>query len=282
MRRCQRKYVDALAVGALLIAVVCVSHDALAYHTEQQRITDRTAYTMPQDSFRLGIFKMEWAMWDSFTAKTYWLPWFLPAPNLQFKWRPINTEKFACALDFGFFSLDTQSIRAFDSEVGSAQIVTLPIELLGSYRFDATHTLSASLAYTAVNVDGDIKGEAFSGIGEGAVENAQFSGTYELRVSRVTALNLTGRMVLFQRFSGAASTVFQPDDYTTVEVFGGASASQNDLVGAWSLIADTVISGDIWNLRLGLGYGHYNLPGFNFVLAEKTVFPSFDLYLIFD
>lgn len=36
-----------------------------------------------------------------------------------------------------------------------------------------------------------------------------------------------------------------------------------------------------FNLELGLGYGHFNIPGVNFMINRRTLIPTFDLYWTF-
>jgi hypothetical protein len=37
----------------------------------------------------------------------------------------------------------------------------------------------------------------------------------------------------------------------------------------------------VFNLRLGVGYGKYNIPLVNFVVPERTLIPEADLYFLF-
>ncbi len=273
--------------SVLLGATLCASVILLspkradAYHDEKQRITDRTAYTMPQPSFRIGIFRTDFGIFDPLTVRTYFLPWLVRMPNVMLKWRFYGKDPWAFAIDTGFYALNTKHLEQLDEDAAAARIIALPIELISTYRFSERHNLSGSALYTAVNVEGTVRGDDFDGAGKGALENAQLIATYQFTLDRVAALQLTGRMVVFQRFEATADVTYEPDEYTTVEVFGGTSGETDDLVGKGSIQADIVFSWKRTNLRLGLGYGHYTIPGINFVLPRSSVYPSFDLHWIF-
>ena len=42
-----------------------------------------------------------------------------------------------------------------------------------------------------------------------------------------------------------------------------------------------VFSWKVFNLRLGVGYGNYSIPGINLVLPKKTLIPDLDFYFRF-
>lgn len=266
--------------AALGLVAFSATSIASAYHTEEQRITDRTAYTMPCKSFRFGLFETEYAALDSVGVRTIWPLWLLLVPNLEAKWRLYGRDPVALALSAGVVYLDTRILTYIAQDIVDARIVTIPLELSGSHRFNRMHTANASIVFTPVFLDGTVDTDAVAGIGRGVAENLQMTGTYEIRASRVTAFQITGRVVLHQRARASTETVYHPDEYTTVEVFGGASGAQDELVGKGSLVTDAVFSWKTWNLRTGLGYGHYNVPGFNFVAGEPGPLLSFDLYWI--
>jgi hypothetical protein len=256
--------------------------NAHAWHTADQRITDDTAYTLRQHDVRLGIWKAQYGLWNPFTAGTYIWPWLARVPNLHVKWRYWFDDPLALSVQLGGFFMNTGSFKdKVDKSAGNATLSVVPLELYGSYRFDDAWTLSAGLVYTEVRLRGELHSDDFDGAAEGAVDNLQLTSTLEWRLTRVTALTLHGRYLLLQRVGAGGDAVLHPDDFTIVEVHGGANTDALDFKGAFSLTASAVFSWETFNLRAGLGFGNYNIPAINFVLPEKILYPELDVYWIF-
>jgi hypothetical protein len=254
---------------------------ASAWHTTEQRITDATAYTLRARSTRVGIWKAQYSVWDPFTVGTYIWPWLFRVANLHLKWRFYQGDPWAFAVGLGVFRLDTARLKRIDEEAGHAVIVAAPAELLGSYRLNETYTLSSSLVHTTTALRGELNRDDFAGAAEGAVDNLQFTATFEWRFSRVLALTVHGRYLVFQRGRASANAVLYPDEFTTVEVEGSATTDELSYPQAFSVVPALVWSWQTFNLRAGLGYGNYNISGINFVLPNKTLIPELDLYWIF-
>jgi hypothetical protein len=141
--------------------------------------------------------------------------------------------------------------------------------------------MSLDLIWTGVFVKGELDQDSFDGTFQGGASNLQSLYTLELRVSRVTALLLQPRFLSYQKASVQGDVVLHPDEFTTVEVHALRDTDALDYRGAYSVTLSAVFSWQLWNLRLGLGYGNYNVPGINFMLPQRTLFPDFDLYLVF-
>lgn len=277
-RRGRRSRVVAAAATSVMLA----SAHVRAWHDDRQRITDDTAYTLQRHDVRLGIWKLQYGIWDPFTAGTYLWPWLGRVPNIHAKWRYWFDDPWALSFQFGGFWMNTKSFKnEVDKNAGDATIAVLPIELNASYRFNEAWTLSGGLAYTEVRLRGELHSDDFDGVAQGAVDNLQLTCTLEWRLSRVTALTLHSRYLILQRIGAGGDAVLHPDDFTIIEVHGGASSDALDFKSAYSVTAAAVFSWQTFNLRLGLGYGNYNVPAVNFVLPRKIVYPDLDLYWIF-
>jgi hypothetical protein len=254
---------------------------ALAYHDEDQRITDESAYTLRRNDFRVGIWKLEYGVIDSVTAGTYIWPWLFRVSNAHAKWRFWQNERVAFSAFTGFFRFDTERLESLDEHIGNATITVVPFELAGSYRFDDRYTLTIAPVWTTVDVEGELGAEDLRGAGQGAASNFQLTATLEWRLSRVTALLFHFRQLVVQRASASGGAVFRPDEFTTVEVYASGRTDAINFRGARSLTVSSVFSWEIFNLRTGLSFGNYNVPGVNFVLGTRTVVPELDLYWIF-
>ena len=266
-----------LGVSLTLVAAAQSRH-ASAFHSEQQRITDDTAYTLPRHDVRLGIWKAEYGIFAPLSAGTYIWPWAFGIANAHAKWRLYQGESLSVAVALGVFYFDTKSLKQLDATSDHATVAVVPYDLLFSYRFDERYTLSLDSVFTNVKVDGKLNRRDFHTAGQGAVNNYQLSSTFEWRYTRVTAFTANLRYLVFQRSSASLDWESHPDPYTTVAVHGTAQSDALDFHGAASLTLSSVLSWRTFNLRLGLGYGHYNVPGVNFVLGKKALFPDLDLF----
>jgi hypothetical protein len=105
---------------------------------------------------------------------------------------------------------------------------------------------------------------------------------YEFRASRSLALVLTGRYQVFQVIDGNTTFTTRPDDYTSVEVVAAArDDSTVNFRNAFSIVPALAWSWNTFNLRAGIGYGNFNVPGVNFMIERRTPIPQFDLFWTF-
>ncbi|HEY4102299.1 MAG TPA: hypothetical protein VGM44_00345 [Polyangiaceae bacterium] len=252
-----------------------------AFHTPDQPITDDTAYTLPKHQVRLGIWKAEYGIFAPLTAGTYIWPWFFAVSNLQAKLRFYQGDSFAISASAAFFHFDTKSLRKLDSTEDHATVDVVPYDLLMSYRFNDRYTLSLDSVFTNVRIDGSLRRSDFDSAGVGAVDNYQLSTTFEWRYTHVTAFVVNYRYLVFQRSSANLNYEAHPDAYTTVVIRGNAQTDALDFRGAASLTLSSVMSWKYFNLRFGVGYGHYNVPGVNFVLGKPSWFPDLDAFWLF-
>ena len=181
----------------------------------------------------------------------------------------------------GFFHFDTKSLNGIDNQTGDARIDAVPFELAGSYRFDERYTLSLATIFTRVRVDGTLDRNDLRTSAEGAFDNMQAVANFEWRLSPVTAFTFELRRLIFQRITASGDAVMHPDEFTTVELHLAGRSHSIDFRNAWSLTVGAVFSWKVFNLRAGLGYGNYNVPGVNFVTGERFLFPDLDVYWIF-
>jgi hypothetical protein len=259
---------------------LAVPNPARAYHTEEERATDDTAYTMDGGSVRAGLFKMQYSPLDFATLGTYTLPWALLAATVHGKLRVLPQDPIALSLQVGFVYFDSSRLAWLDEEAGDAKVTVLPIEAFVSHRM-TDFTLSGSVAYTEVSVDGAIGLDAFDGAIAGATDNLQLTATGEVRLSRVVALLVHLRWLVLQRVLASADATVYPDDFTTVAVHSDVPSDQLEVGDGYSIVPAVHLSWGTINLRAGLGYGNYNVPLANFVLPRRTLIPDFDLFFVF-
>ena len=246
-----------------------------------QRVTDDTAHTLDAGRLRIGVWKIQYGLFDFATLGSYTLPWAVLAANVHGKLRVVQVGPLAAAVQAGIAYFDSTRVRWLDHSVGDAVITVVPLEALASFRPGDPLTLSASAAYTEVAVDGALSLQAFDGAARGAADNFQLTATAELRLSRAFALIVHGRWLMLQRVSGRANATLYPDAFTTVEVNSSASAGDFSVRDAFSIVPSVLASLGVLNVRAGIGYGNFNVPLLNFVLPSRTWIPEIDLYFLF-
>jgi hypothetical protein len=264
-----------------VLALSTTARTARAYHTEQEHLTDDTAWTLAGDkAWRIGLFKAAVGLGDRVTLGTYIWPWVARTPNAYLKWRFYAGDTFNWAVQGGLFRLDT---AAFDQKAPDPPVFTVfSASLLSSLRISADNQLSNGLVFTAVRASGTVDQDTLRGAGDAGLTNIQYVGAYELRLSQRTAFVLTGRYLIAQVLDASTHFTAHPDAYTTVEVV--ADAQDDSIVnfrGAFSIVPSFAWSWQTFNLELGLGYGNFNIPGVNFMINRRTLIPTFDLYWTF-
>lgn len=245
------------------------------------RVIDQTGYTLEGGAVRLGLFKFQLGLFDFLTVGTYTLPWAVLAATIHAKLRLVEAGPFALSVQAGFAYFDSRRLQWLNDEVGNAVVTVLPLEAALSYRPTDPLSLSFGAAYTEVAVDGELSIDAFNGAGRGAADNFQLTGNAELRLSSVLALVIELRWLMLQRVAANADATLRPDAFTVVVVHGGGAARDFEVRDAFSVVPSLLITLGVFNLRLGVGYGNYNIPLVNFVVPQRTLIPEADLYFLF-
>jgi hypothetical protein len=270
------------ALGACAACLaLAFAPSARAYHTDEERITDDTADTQGWGDWRLGLFKLEVTPLPGFMVGTYLGPWALPAPNVHAKFRFLNTAPVSLAIAAGFARFDAQDLFWLDVD-DSLRFYCVPVEGLATFHIAPWVSVSGGAVWTTISGKGNLPDQdQLDGALNGAATNLQFHSTIELRLSRVTALLLHGRFLLYQNIEGGGVAYYRPDDFTTLEIHGRLTNEVIAFRNAASLTVSTVFSLAHFNLRLGLGYGNYNISGVNMVVPLRQFYPDFDLYWTF-
>jgi hypothetical protein len=73
MRRVRRR---SALTGLLLVTLMsgALAAPVNAYHDQKQFIVTDTAYTLREDEWRLGLWRVDYGFWDDFYVGTYTLP----------------------------------------------------------------------------------------------------------------------------------------------------------------------------------------------------------------
>ena len=83
----------------ILIAFLGLYPSLKAYHSEKSYNIGNTAYTLKDSEMLLGLSSFRYGWSDNFQMETYYLPWFINAFNLGFKYKWQLSEKDFLALN---------------------------------------------------------------------------------------------------------------------------------------------------------------------------------------
>src|SRR3954471_6986612 len=239
---------------AAFVAVLCLGGNALADQLENPR-TDYTAYTRPQGRSAVGPMKLELGIIDEIEIGTYPLPWFAfpilkaTIPNGYLKLKSFWGGPFTLALGAGAAYIDGRAIAKLADKNPSGSAVSTVAELDASYRFDERFSLSLGFDYAHVRAVGNTNDEATS------LEGASTAHTYgtrlfgEWRLTRVFALTLLLRYLIYQSPVSADSTTESPPITVTTDL-SAQSAHQS----RFTIVPGVSFVFNRWELSTGVGY----------------------------
>jgi hypothetical protein len=288
--RYRRKRHLVFLIGLLSLALAPISQ-GYADYTEDERITDDTAYTLRDGELRVGVWKVEYGLMSDLTISTYTAPWLIKAGNAGVKWEYEWASDTSLALRLHILKFDPSALSnkenegqsASAEEEPSAKLWILPVELLYSQRIDPKLTASASWLYNRVILAGEGGSEDEVDVqGAAAVTTGQFTGTLQYNVSEIFALLLHARYLAYQDITvGGNLTRTQKIEPDITLEFAAAANTESDVAdvqNAYSIIPSVQLSWGSFNLRCGVGYGNWSVPIVNFVIPEKSKIFDFDLY----
>ena len=270
----------ALVASLALAAVVAAPRIGLADHTFEDRITDMTAYSLHDDEWRVGLWKVEYGLTETISVGTYTFPWAIKMANATGKWNFWTSNQkdneMSAGVRLGFYTFDLASLGGAESRLN-----IVPIELVGSYRRSTDLSLHGGFLLTNVSISG---GAGDSLQGGAAGDSTQMFGQVEWRWSHHTAFVVEARILTSQELTATTDVTSQVDEFTTIRVAargGGNVSDAKAFKGAGFLSGAFHWSWGGWNLRTGLAYGNFIVPAANIVLPNKTVFPELDVYYRF-
>lgn len=265
--------------ASLACAVLGLARPAHAWHTSDERPTDHTAYTLPQGKVRVGLLDVDWGVIDQLMLSTYHPYLTVAFGNAGAKWRIYQGDVFAMSLRAHAFYLNAAVFQLFEDESASFDIAAVPVESTISLRLHEKFTWSFAHALTTVKVTGSFNEDDFRGAA--AVTNLQVHTNLEYRVNELVALSVRGRYLVFQTAKAAANVTLRPDDFTTVEAAAAGGTDALDFPNVFSVLPAIHFSWRMFNLRTGVGYGSFNIPGINFMLPARTFLPELDMFWVF-
>lgn len=272
-------------VAALFSVPLLWSGPASAYHTEEDRQTDYSAFTLQQNQLRLGLFEIDYGIFDSLMVGTYTLPWAAwivfgdPAADLFVKWRFLEIDRLSLAASARGFYFDLNDVTIGDAvDEGAFQAIVVPLILAGSYVFDDTWTLSSEAIWVQTFIEADATAGETQAFGAAAQNNLQFTVSVEYRLTRVTAFNLIGRWAPLVTDAHIDSDA-DVSEGTTANI--EASIDAEELRNSFLFQGGVTFSWEILNIKANVGYGDLFLPATYIIAPRKTIVPSVDVYARF-
>ena len=238
--------------------------------------TDYTAYTRPRGRASVGFLKADLGIIDEITIGTYPLPWLAfpvlkaTVPSVYVKARSPWSGPLTLALGGSLLYVDGKAIAELASKDGAASAISTTAEFDASYRFDDRFSLSLGLDYAHLRAIGDSQGEATS------VEGASAAHTYstrllgEWRLTRVFALSLLFRYLVYQSPINVESTTNDGPITVTTDI-----SAESTIQKRFTIVPGVSFEWEHWELNAGIGYGVFYLPVLG--LASAKAWPVVDL-----
>lgn len=271
-------------VGLVFALALSAARSADAYHTDDKRIIENTAYTLPQGEFSVGIMRAEGGAFDQLTIGTYTAGWILTAAIQQW----VASVYAKAGLRVGDWAVSGQVdfwyIRISDLTVpglvdhGNMNTDILPISVAGSYAPNNwfTSSFTANFVNTFAGGGQDVSATQFGTVA--AVDNFNLTGFLEFEVRRVTELTLTGR---YLPWVGTVAVEGQGNSGPTSAIKLRANVDAEALQGAWQIVPGVAFSWGLFNFRVGAGYGNFFFPGAGLATTDQGFVGEFDLYFRF-
>lgn len=267
-----------LVLGLCLLSLIPVNR-AAAFHTDRVRTISGNAFVLRKNEWEVGPFRANFGALEQLQIGTYFLPLLFLAPNLEAKLLLFQNERFSVSVRPSAFYADlslAHKLYGIGASGTDIKLWIIPVEGYVSAIIRSRFTLTASFVYTAVRGSGSYNPEDFKGTA--AAANMQAGLSFEWRVNRVTALILQTRLLVVQEIGGVGTVNLDLDDATNASITARGAPIFADVEQGFSVALSALFSFTSFNLRVGMGYGNYNVPGLNLIIPERHPFPVFDLF----
>ena len=269
------RWIMALALGLCAAGL----SPAAAWHEPERPVTDYSAATLQGGEWRIYLGTLvEYGITDNLEIGTMPLLDIARVPNLVAKWGFIPGDGFSMAVSGGIVTTNPQY---FNDALPDVQLFFVPVALFASWRFPGGDLgLHGGLHYTTVGSSGSVSLQEALGL-EADIRGStlKFAPVLEFRTSRSFAWVLEGSVSLAQAAQAAASTTYTSEDgRTTVEIFGGGSIGDGGDKWLANASLSAYWSWEVFNVRLGLGYGHIEVPMVGLFFDQVSIQPEFNMY----
>jgi hypothetical protein len=269
-----------LLTAAFLTGASFVATPAHADHDDVDgRATYQTARTLSQGELEIGLMTTDVGLFDAWNVGLDHLYFALPIFNLHTKVRIYRDEDFAISVSGSVYYFNVDLFWWANSPTTRGWLVAWPIDATVSIPLADRFSLHTFAVLTMTSGKLEQSGDDYGGTA--AANNFQIGLTPEWRITSHVALNLRLRFAPWVDVSGAASGTIQLDPATTVDVGAEAELDTSEAELAFSALLAIHLVWDWFNLRLGAGWGNFNLPGLNFLFVQRGPIFEFGVFARF-
>ncbi|MCB9554219.1 MAG: hypothetical protein H6705_20510 [Myxococcales bacterium] len=266
-----------LLTPALLVAsaLLLTPGPAAAWHDRDAPVTDYSAETLRNDEWRIYLGTLvEYGLTDDWEIGTTTGLDLVTFFNVTSKYTVWRGDTFAFAASAGLYTISPSVFGGPD-----VQLWLVPVSLYGSWR-EPAGDYSAHLALNYTNLttagSGSVESVEIDGVLEGVTIN--LVPTFEWRRSRSFAWVFQSTISLLQAGRAGGDSTFESDDgRTRLDVYGEGTV-RTGAFAFGNVSASAYWSWESFNLRLGLGYGHVELPLVGLLFDQVLVQPEFNMY----
>lgn len=262
---------------ASLITALAGTASARAYHDEETRSLEESAYLLRHKEWLVGPLELGVGLWR-FQLSTRVAPWVVGAalgkfmPNLEAAGTVFDRRWLTASLHAGLYYVNSRKLLEDEPILN---LFVIPMAADFSSRLTRDHTLSLHVEYVHVIVDTDARQEDLDLQGGAIADNLQLHLSWEWRLTHVTALLAAVRYLPYQGNPVLSSNVVV-DPQTNVDV--DASLDVKDLQNSVAGSVSALFSWSDFNLRVGVAYGALFLRGPGLVLPLSYPYPEINLY----
>jgi hypothetical protein len=162
------------------------------------------------------------------------------------------------------------------SKDADASLFVLDTRFDGAWRSSRAFSIGASFDFTYANLSGSRGFD--SALGNAVGQTLRLTGWGEWRISRVVALKLNGRLLLFD---SPPTGRLQFRAASSVAVDARVSFANVAPAGAWAIWPELEFSWQHVNLMVGAGYGYLAVPIVHVTLNQRGLLLTGDFFVRF-
>jgi len=255
---------------ALALAFGLMTRPAHAFFDLESHPTDFTAYTLRRMEVRLGLFEWDFGLFRPLTLGTDTAPWAAGiifrsvAANVHAKVMFVHSRPLTVALAGAVYHA-----TANVTDDGRGSVFILPVSVFVSSDLTRRVSLHFEATYAHVALDGNANLSHVAASGAAVTRTLQFGLMQEIRLSRVFAFQLRGRLQ-----PSIAPAILHSDVATAPGTSVSIDASIYDHTVRYAFVGGIAISGKNFDLNLGGGYGSYFIPSIGIALPGRSIIPD--------
>lgn len=243
----------------------------------RRRLDERTAYTLDGGQLKLGLLAIDYGITDFLTVGTDPPAWaaraVLPTliPNAHVKVAVMDRRALTLSLRAAGYFVDLQG-----ADGAGGTLVAVPLSVFASAPLAPRWVLHGEATYLFAEASGTGNLDNADLDGAIATRQVQLGGMLEYRLTRVVSLTATGR---YQVYSGRLAL----DGTSEIDPFTSArfeAQLEPRVPHPWQALGGAAFIWSRVRLVVGLGYGHYFLPGIGVAIPSRSIVPDFSLAVV--